>query len=89
MTIKQITADVSTAVKVSERKVYRLMNKLNIKPLGQIAQRPQQFPEDSAQKIRKALGISETNGHAGTADDGKVVSLSKLKKARASARKAA
>jgi hypothetical protein len=93
MTVKQIQQDVSKEATISERKVYRLIHRLHIKPLGQFDQRPQQYPADSAVKIREALGLPVTsNGTAHTPDDGKggkLVPLSQLKTMRKAARKAA
>jgi hypothetical protein len=89
MTINEIVTDVAKALPVSERKVRRLLHRLKIKPLGEVASRPQRWPDDSAQKIRAALGVNGSNGHAGGADDGKLVSMAALKRKRTTARKAA
>jgi hypothetical protein len=89
MTVKEIVADLSKPRPISERKVYRLIHRLKIRPLGKFDQKPQQYPEDTAAKMREALGLPATNGHAHTPDDGKVVTIGKLKRARAAATKRA
>ena len=57
MTITQIHVEVSRARPVTLRQLWRWVKKLNIKPLG-IRQRPQQYPEDSAELIITALGLT-------------------------------
>ena len=57
MTITQIHAEVSRARQVTLRQLWRWVKITGIKPLG-IRQRPQQYPDDAADTILRALGLS-------------------------------
>lgn len=91
MTIKEIIDEVAPFRACGRNKIRRYMKTLNIQRIG-CRQRPDQFPGDSAKKILVHLGLADspapngTNGHAGSADDGKVVSLKKLQVTRAKAK---
>ena len=92
MTIEEIHKEVSAVKPVSRRQVLRYMKAAFIQPIG-CRQRPQPYPDDTAERIKKLLGLNG-NGHrkpaarnGGNGREG-VVTMPALRKARAAARKA-
>ena len=55
MTIEQILTEVQTRRPCALPSLYRYLKKLRIRPLG-AAQRPQNYPDDTAARILKHLG---------------------------------
>ena len=82
MTIIDIKEAVQRRTPVSVRQLYRWLHKLDVKPLGSINRTPRIYPEDSAQRVLKALGFGETNGHRAS----RLPTMPKLRKARALAK---
>ena len=60
MTIPEIRKELCRHKKVSKRTLYNYLSKLRIEPVG-VRQCPQRYPQDTANRILKALGISTTN----------------------------
>ncbi len=57
MTIEQITQTVAAVKPASRRQVVRYLNALEISPVG-ARQRPQNYPDDAANRILKHLGLN-------------------------------
>jgi hypothetical protein len=76
MTIQQIHAKVNRHKQVSRAQLYAYINACQIKPIG-ARQRPQPYPDDTAEKIIAYLGSP------------KIVSMRTLKAERKKARRAA
>jgi hypothetical protein len=85
-TINEIIEELKPRKAVSRMQVRRYMQRLKIKPLG-CRQNPNRYPPDTSARIIRLLGLDLTNGHAHTADDGKIVGLKKLQGVRAGARR--
>ena len=56
-TITDLLGDLNKRKPVSRRTLYDYFRKLDIKPAGEIRQRPQLYPPDTAKKILKGLGL--------------------------------
>ncbi|HTD68079.1 MAG TPA: hypothetical protein VK846_16260 [Candidatus Limnocylindria bacterium] len=56
MTITQILLELAPHKEMSLRTLYSHVSALKIKPVGQVSQRPQQYPDDTPQRILKRLG---------------------------------
>ena len=68
MTIIQIQERVSERKPVSQKQVFRYLKVCKIKPAG-LRQRPQQYPDDAADRILETLGL-------------KIVSMNELRDVR-------
>lgn len=82
MLLTEVLNKVREKKPVSRAQLRVYITRLKIQPIG-CAQRPQPYPNDTADKILAHLGFAvQTNGHAGSADDGKVLSIKSLKRQR-------
>ena len=82
MTTAEVLEKVRLRKACSLPQLRRHISRLSLRPISEVRQRPQLWPEDTAQKILDNLGLTQENGH----DDGKngrVVSLKKLRSTRA------
>lgn len=57
MTVKEVLSEVSKRKPISEKSLYRYFKACNIKPVGAVRQRPQQYPADTVQRIEELLGL--------------------------------
>ena len=57
MTVKQIIEAIEPHRKISRETVYVHLRRLRIKPLG-VRQNPQNYPDNTPEKILKRLGIA-------------------------------
>ena len=65
MTIPQIRKAIRPHKKVSHSTIYNYLRRLEIRPVG-VRQCPQRYPQDTAERILKALGIETTPATAHT-----------------------
>lgn len=56
-TITDVLGEMKKHKRVSRTTLYSYLSKLSIKPVGEIRQRPQLYPPDTAKKILKGLGL--------------------------------
>lgn len=64
MTITQIREAVEPHRPMSVRTVYSHLTALEIKPVGNVRQRPQHYPDSTPLRILKRLGVSPKKGGA-------------------------
>ena len=57
MTVQEILLAIRPLKPVSKASIHKYLNDLGIRPLGR-RQRPQRYPEDSAKRILKDLGLA-------------------------------
>ena len=60
MTILEIQTAVRPHKPMSRETVYTYLRRLRIHPVSKMRQRPQRYPEDTPQRILRALGITST-----------------------------
>lgn len=86
MTTPQIHSTVNALKPVSYRQVLRYLETLQIKPLG-IRQRPQQYPDDAADKILASLGLAvKAKAPAASVAPARLPSMRELKAAKHTAK---
>lgn len=56
-TATDILVELNRHKPVSTATLYRYFSRFNIRPMGEIAQRPQLYPANTATKILKRLGL--------------------------------
>lgn len=89
MTTQEILSELAQAGKtVCPAMLYRYFKTLKITPSG-ASQRPQQYPPDTANRIKAHLGLNGFGPHSGTATAAGLLGLPVLKRARRAARKGA
>jgi hypothetical protein len=76
--VKEILAEVRKHKNCSRPSLLAYIKHVGIEPIGR-RQRPQLYPDDTADRVIKWLGFKET--------DGKIVSLKKLQVARRKSRR--
>ena len=57
MTITEILVRIAPHKQMSKETLYKHLHALKIKPLGKVRQSPQQYPDDTPQRVLKRLGI--------------------------------
>jgi len=82
----KILEDVRVFKACSVPQIRRYLRTLNIAALG-CRQKPQHYPEDTSKRILAHLGFPQANGAAVHHEDGKLVSLRRLKQTRELARR--
>ena len=60
MTVPQILDDLKPVKRMSRKTLYVYFNRFGIKPLGQVRQSPQQYPDNAPIIIRVKLGLPTT-----------------------------
>jgi hypothetical protein len=58
MTITQIIARLEPHKQMTQATLYAHLRRLKIKPLGRVRQCPQRYPDDTAKRILRELGIT-------------------------------
>jgi hypothetical protein len=64
MTVSQILTKVVPHRDMSVRTLYSHISALKVKPVGTARQRPQQYPDDTPDRILKRLGLTPKKGGA-------------------------
>lgn len=89
MTLQQIKAEIAPLKVISRPQLYNHLTTLNIKPLG-ARQRPQNYPEDSAERIKQHLGLvpvrARNNGTAWKTPAARIPTMPQLRAERKKAR---
>jgi hypothetical protein len=65
MTIEQIQTEMKPEKPVSRARLYVYLDRFKIKPVSRVRQTPQQYPEDTPQKILAKLGLLKTRNGKG------------------------
>ena len=61
MTTTQVLIEVSKHRPIGKDALYKHFRKLKIKPLGEVRQCPQHYPDDAPKRVLKLLGV-KVNG---------------------------
>jgi len=84
MTILQIITELAPHKRLSRQAVYSVFAKLDIKPAGTLRQKPQQYPDDTADRIRQAYGLTNSRPTPTTppakAQPARVLTLAEIKR---------